>query len=573
MNSETRNCQKCEQAFVIEPDDFVAYEKFGVPPPKMCPLCRAQRRLLFRNERAFYKRKCDRCGKEHVSMYSPNKPYPVWCHDCWFSDAWDPIDYGRAYDPARPFFEQFEELWRAVPKVSLLYLRSVDSEYTNIFADSKNCYMIVESSNNENCTHCYWVQQCRDCIDTSFAGKTELSYESDDCYSSNRLLYSKGCHDCLESYFLLDCRGCSHCIGCVNLRNKQYHIFNKPVSKEEYEAFLQKARFDSFSGVQEFGKKYSEFLRGQPRKYAEIVNAINSTGNYIKNAKNCRSCFHCYDAEDNKYGVHIWRSAKNCMDCDTAGRGAQNVYNSINSGVDVSNYIGASVCWTCSFMHYSYYCFDANHCFGSVGLRKKNYCILNKQYDKAEFERLKGKIIADMRARGEYGEFFPASVSTFGYNESAAQEQFPLTKDEAISQGYRWEDHPRGTYGKETVSWDKVPDSIREVGEWDPLKEIFACTACKKNFRLIPDELQFYKRLEIPLPRLCPDCRHERRFTARGPNRLWHRQCMCDYAAHQNTAKHPHHPTGRCPNEFETSYAPDRSEIVYCEQCYNAEVA
>ena len=28
-----------------------------------------------------------------------------------------------------------------------------------------------------------------------------------------------------------------------------------------------------------------------------------------------------------------------------------------------------------------------------------------------------------------------------------------------------------------------------------------------------------------------------------------------------------------CKNEFETSYAPDRPEIVYCEQCYNEEVA
>jgi hypothetical protein len=42
---------------------------------------------------------------------------------------------------------------------------------------------------------------------------------------------------------------------------------------------------------------------------------------------------------------------------------------------------------------------------------------------------------------------------------------------------------------------------------------------------------------------------------------------------YQNTSTHPHHENNHCPNEFETSYAPERKEIVYCEQCYNAEVA
>ena len=46
---------------------------------------------------------------------------------------------------------------------------------------------------------------------------------------------------------------------------------------------------------------------------------------------------------------------------------------------------------------------------------------------------------------------------------------------------------------------------------------------------------------------------------------------MCNGKRYQNTAKHQH--DGQCPNEFETSYAPERPEIVYCEACYNAEVA
>lgn len=573
MSNEERSCQNCKNQFTIEPDDFVFYEKFGVLAPNMCPLCRAQRRLAFRNERVFYKRPCDKCKRSVISMYSPNKSYTVWCYDCWFSDDWDAQDYAREYDSTKPFFEQFGELWKAVPKVALIYVHSVNSEYVNISADNKNCYMIVESSNNEGCIHCYWIQRCRDSVDTSFSHQTELAYESDDCYDSYRLLYSKGCHNSRESYFCLDCRDVSNCIGCVNLRSKQYHIFNQPYSKSDYEAFLKEARLDAYSGVEKFRRKFQEFLAAQPRKFAEIVNAPRSTGNYMKDAKNCRSCFHCYDAEDSKYGVHVWRNAKDCMDCDTAGRTAERIYNSINSGLDTAHHICSAVCWSSTFMTYSYYSLNCNHCFGCVGLRKKDYYILNKQYLKEEYEKLTGHIIGDMQKRGEYGEFFPPEISAFGYNESAAQEQFPLTKERALAQGFLWEDYPRGTFGKETISWESFPDSIKDVFDFDPTKAIFACAECKKNYLVTPNEFGFYRRLEIPIPRLCPDCRHTRRFQARGPNRLWHRRCMCDYAIYNNTVKHMHHPEGRCPNEFETSYPPDRPEIVYCEACYNAEVA
>ncbi len=87
---------------------------------------------------------------------------------------------------------------------------------------------------------------------------------------------------------------------------------------------------------------------------------------------------------------------------------------------------------------------------------------------------------------------------------------------------------------------------------------------CATAFRIINPELQFYRRLKVPLPTLCPNCRHYQRMQQRSPAKLWHRKCMCD-------KKHPHHEE-KCLNEFETSYAPDRKEIVYCEQCYNAAV-
>jgi len=490
-------------------------------------------------------------------MFSPNKTFPIWCHECWRSDDWSGKDFGAEYDPKRPFFEQFAELWQRVPKLALVHMNSINSEYVNHTADTKNCYMIVESSNNENCINCYWIQLSKDLTDCSFTDNVELSYEVDNCYDSYGLRWSKGCHSCLNSVFLLDCRGCTNCLGCINLRGQQYNIFNTKYSKEEYEEKLKSYRLDTFSGVHNFKKEFAEFIKDKPRKFAEVTNAVNSTGNYMVNVKNNRSCFHSYDAEDNAYSIHIWREAKDCMDCNTAGRTAELIYNSMNIGMQCSNVICSYYCWESAFMQYCLNCPNSNNCFGCAGLVRGSYSILNKEYSREEYEKLRAEIIEKMKQEEIYGDFFPKDLSPIGYNESSAFDEFPLTREEAVAQGFKWEDTPRGTYGKETIDWKTFPDSIIDLPpDFDVSKEVFVCIDCKKNYRVIEGELIFYRRMETPIPRNCPECRHVKRFKNRGPNNLWRRDCMKE----------------GCQNEFETSYAPDRPEIIFCEKCYQKEV-
>ncbi len=560
-------CQNCKGGFIVEPDDFGFYEKMGVLAPKICSDCRSQLRLTFRNERFFYKRTCDNCKKSTISMFSANKTYPVFCHECWWGNDLDGKKYGIGYNLGKSFFEQFNELWNKVPKPALVGFRNVNSHYLNFTADNKNCYMIIESSNNENCTNCYWIQLSKDLTDCSFTNKVELSYEVDDCYDCHSLLWSKGCHSCLSSAFLLDCRGCANCLGCINLRGQQYSVFNKPYTKEEYEKKLKSFKLDTHSGVENFKKEFADFIKNKPRKFAEITNAVNSTGNYMVNVKNNRKCFHSYDAEDNAYSVHVWRGAKDCMDCNTAGRTAELIYNTLNTGLEASNVTCSSYCWESQFMEYCLNCPNSNNCFGCAGLIKGSYCILNKQYTKEEYKKLRAEIIGKMKKEGIYGDFFPKDLSPLGYNESSAIDEFSLTKEQAIAQDFKWEGMSRGTYGKETVDWKNFPDSVLQLPlGFDVSKEVFVCMECKKNYRIIVDELSFYRRMNIPIPRNCPECRHVRRIKNRGPNKLWYRKCLCE------KTNHPSHLDIGCPSEFETTYAPERLEIVYCEKCYQAEI-
>ena len=170
----------------------------------------------------------------------------------------------------------------------------------------------------------------------------------------------------------------------------------------------------------------------------------------------------------------------------------------------------------------------------------------------------------------KYGEFYPIELSPFGYNETLAVEDVMLSKEEALQKGFNWQDNIQKTTGKETLKPENIPESINDIGD-SILDEVLACTECRRNYKIVPNELIFYRKMKIPIPRRCFYCRHEARLKRRNPFKLWHRKCMCgSTSSPQVTTKHNHE--GYCEVEFETSYAPDRPEIVYCEKCYQQEV-
>ncbi|MFA5750560.1 MAG: hypothetical protein WC895_05115 [Candidatus Shapirobacteria bacterium] len=149
-----------------------------------------------------------------------------------------------------------------------------------------------------------------------------------------------------------------------------------------------------------------------------------------------------------------------------------------------------------------------------------------------------------------WGEFLPAALSPFAYNESVAQEYFPLTKDEIIKRKWRWKALEEKAF---SLKMSVIPPDIRGVTD-DILRQTLACATCGKQFKIIPQELRFYREMLLPVPLSCHDCRHHRRMALRNPRHLWSRQCA------------------KCGKGIETTYAPDRPEQIYCEECYLKEV-
>lgn len=566
---ENKTCKQCSKEFVVEDEDLEFYKKmsptfdgkvFELPAPTLCPECRDIRRLSFRNERSLYSRKCDKTGKNIVSIYSPDKTdYKVYEISEWYKDDWDAMDYGRDFDPNKPFFGQFNRLLKDVPRLSLFNTNTEDCEYANFVAGIKNCYMtMVSYYETENSHYCYRTYRSNDNLDINFADEIEHCYECLFITESYHCQYSLRLNNCRDCFFCTDLNGCSDCFLCSNLRRKQYCINNEQLSKDEYFAKLSQYDLGSSSVVEGLKKEFEQLKIKSPVKFANLINSEDCIGDDMNNCKNVKYGFNTFNSENCKY--IMGEDAKNVM--DSRGGGYEWCYECNHTGLGANHIMFSSGVIGGYNVTYSETCHGCHDCFACVGLRKKEYCIFNKQYTKEEYEKKVAEIIERMQETGEWGEFFPNDTSPFGYNEVLAARLFPKTREEAIALGFKWQDKE---YDIEFSGEFYTPaDNISEYNDEAKQKEILGtalkCIETGKPYKIMPQELAFYLDNKIPIPRKHFNARYNDRVKLEFERNLYHRQCMCEESGHEHD--------GRCSEEFETTYAPDRPEKVYCEKCY-----
>lgn len=390
----------------------------------------------------------------------------------------------------------------------------------------------------------------RQSLDLDYSNQNELSYmlgDSLNCYGCQFVFDSKNCSNC---YFISDCTGCTECILCTNLANKSYFINNKQYSKEEYAEKKKELINGGFSRQRENYLQFLKMLKKRIVKYAHAVSCENCSGDYLKNCKNCHGCFDAAESQD-LTDVIFANACKDCFNCSLLGDESELCYNTVST---FSAYNARYSFFTLfsSNIEYCDFVLNSQNLFGCTCLKRNKYCILNRQYAPEDYEKLRKKIVEHMKKTGEWEKIFPKTMSCFGYNETTAQEYYPLTREKALKQGFKWQDENTRTPAKQTYD---VPDNILDVPD-SITAEILTCSesSCGKNFKIIAPELKFYRSQQIPVPRSCPDCRHKERQAIRNPRRLWNRKCA------------------KCGLDLKSSYAPDRPETVYCETCYLKEV-
>lgn len=563
--SLSQSCQSCHKVFEHAPEDesfylrlspIIAGTKYPLPLPRHCPECRHQRRLLFRNERYLFRLKCFLTGRSIVSSYPPETGLKIVQREAWLDI--DNEQFGRDFDFNRPFFEQFRDLSRETYKASLIQGGNMEnSDYAHFCGWLKNCYWLFDSGKSEDCLYGVTNAYSRNCLDCQHIVQCELCYESyklDNCYDVRWSAYAKNCS---ASAFLHDCIGCKNCIGCTNLRNKSYYLFNRPASAEEYQQLWERLASGSVRELAKIQERYKELFKHEPHRAAFLINSVDSSGDNLINCENVIRGFDCSQVKDSRYCYELTGSTEQCADISTFGEDMENCYQLSAAGGAMGK-ARVSNCYFSSYIYYGGYNILYSQCchensselFGCSDLRKKQYCILNKQYSKAEYERLLPKIIAHMQRTGEWGEFFPPQVSTLPYNYSLASEDFPLSKAEAQAYGSSWSDYQNPVLDiKGSIPAESLPDSLEDI-QSDICEQAIICAETAKPFKITPAELAWYRQQGVPLPRIHPEVRIRKRLEHRRRRELSEIPCS------------------DCKKPIYSTYNPTAGLRICCGECF-----
>lgn len=556
---ETNTCTHCQAPFIITERDLQYYQKISptfagkkylIPAPTFCPDCRQQRRLIQRNERNLYRRTCGMTWETMVSIYSPDKQQLVYDQKNRRTDKRNPLDYGQDIDFTKSFFDQFNALSIRVPRPSLINMSSENSEYTNHSAYNKDCYMCLNTGYTENSMYCsnYCIYD-KNCVDCLNIHHTENSYFCTDVKKTNDCRYLFNCINCFKCYFCEDCSWCNNCFLCTNLRNKNFCIENKQYTKEEYTTIVDHYLHKIAEGnTDEILQMFERIRHKSIYRNVIIEQSENCSGDRVYACKDTKDSYYVFDMHDCAY-CYDAGDLKDSYDAYEPFRGeAQYETHACNLWYHLTC---CSKCYESTSLLYCQYCRYCKDCFGCFGLRDHQYCIFNKQYSKPEYETLVGQLIDHMQTTNERGEFFP--TSPFGYNETVANEYYPLTESEALKQWFTRSHYETPFPQVERILQAGELPAIAEVTD-EILQHAIICEVSGKPFRIIRQELDFYRSHHLPLPRKHPDIRHAERMRQRNLRKLRDRNCA------------------KCWISMKTTYAPERPEVVYCEACYNKEI-
>lgn len=535
---QRNTCTISGEQFPIYQSDSQFYTKisptfdgqtFSIPFPTLSPEERRKRRLIRRNERNFYRTTCYLTQKPIITMYNPILHQRVISDQAYRSDNHDPLQYGIDFDFSKPFFEQFEQLINDVPKLNLVVNNNHNSPYVNYEAEEKDCYMTIGWHRNENCMYGNYFIESKDSIDGYRNFDVTQCYESIEWHTLHKCKYTYKAEQSNNCILCYNIRNCSYCFGCVNLQNKSYYFFNQQYTPEQRQEKVDQYKIHTHTGLQKAKNDFMQFVAKFPRPAVTQNNSENCTGSNIYNAKNCHFCHVVEEAEDCRYGA-IFGYCKDVYDTDS-------------NGLSELSYEVLAVGWTskasrnqrlmfsvmaidANNIRYSFSCLHSNNCFGCVWLKKHQYCIFNKQYTPEEYEKEVAKIITHMIQTGERWQFFPVSLSPFAYNETTAQDFFPLTQEQTLQKGHRRQDIakiaaiPEGIH---IIEPQQVPEDITSFDYQWPTA--IRCQESGRGFILQKTEVEFYKTHNIPLPKFHPDIRHQNRLKHKHNHSLYLRNC------------------------------------------------
>jgi hypothetical protein len=526
-----KTCRLTGKTFVISDEEADLNNFFGMRAAGLCPEERYRSLLLFSPQKHFFLRSCDATGEQLFSIYSPTAPFPVYSQQAWLAPDWDPLQYGRTFDFKRLFVEQLLELWRAVPRAAAYSSGAADSRVVHGVREAERCFLVFDSSSIQDCLYSDELKNSLACVDCHHLEDCAWCYECLVSAGCERLCFGEFCTGCRNSWFLSQCRDCSDCLFCCNLQGKRFHIFNRPVTEEDFTAALRELSLHARPLLELARNRFADFCASTLVPHISESESREVTGNYLRRCERMRNAFECEDCQDviNGHNLRNVHTAIDCVLCSDAEL--------LSQSIGIFNGSRVLSCVNCDSVENAAYSSDCEDCadiFGCVSLRHRRYCILNKQYSPDEYQQVYSGIVEHLTKRNLWGAPLPLNFSGHAYNYSAANEYMPLTKIPAKMMGFNWDEsdvaiRPSDLIGFSQLEpeeiYSEVPEQLGEIESERIQSIVYLCEVSGKPFQLTADEISFYEQMNLPPPARCYRQRHLERIARLTPHALTIRSC------------------------------------------------
>ena len=420
-----RTCALTGEKWTMTDEEIGLYKKFNVPLSQVSPQTRWWLTSGWFTSFQWWWNKHIETNKSILSFIHPATGLKVVPDKEWF--AHDFSEQGKELKIERDFFQQLRELQLIVP------VRAEQNEKEPKNSIARFSFGDVNGFFNMGCLakdslFNIWSFDIEDAAETDICSNVKKSFNVSYSQGIFDCKFVRRSRDCISSAFLFDCRNCENCFGATNKRNARYIFFNQQLSAEEYQKKVTKIDFSRRSIIEEYYQKFLDLMAEQavwPENFNE--QAENSSGEFLDKVINNTIGFSNVKNSHDLFWVNYANQESFASACCSGLVGSSDCFYSTNlvnsTGVKFSYHCGTS-----QNLEYCIDCYNCENCFGCVGLNRKKFHLLNKEYSEEEYWKLVDELKCKMLERGEYGNFFPLSMATSYFPDSGAVLYFGAPK-------------------------------------------------------------------------------------------------------------------------------------------------
>ncbi|KKR32438.1 MAG: hypothetical protein UT63_C0044G0005 [Candidatus Gottesmanbacteria bacterium GW2011_GWC2_39_8] len=292
------------------------------------------------------------------------------------------------------FLEEFGKLKLLYPVLPSHNSRSENCDFGDYQFNCVNGYYSFDNAQCKDTVYIFDSFKAVNCVDGDYVIESENCYQCVDVLKAYNCTYMNYCGNIYDSHFCWDSGNSHHLFGCVHLQHKEYCIYNKQYSEEEYQKkvkeLLQRSPDENLREMKEMAEKF-------PITSTYVANSENSDyGNHVDFCKNMYLCFDSAHCENSAY-LYDAHHNKNCYDL-TQNFHSEFCYECVNSS-RLNNCFFMDNCDDTFDSGFCLNCSSSNHLLGCVALDKKEYCILNKQYSQEDYGKLAKEIMDSMNGK------------------------------------------------------------------------------------------------------------------------------------------------------------------------------